>query len=78
MRNDLLQIRRIDGVPRLPKDKNASEGGKTRRHGDAAIALCLAYAKSRDVEVESARWKALSAPMTGPTPREASGMWGTG
>jgi phage FluMu gp28-like protein len=74
VRNDLMQIRRIDGVPRLPKDKNASEGGKTRRHGDAAIALCLAYAASREAEAESARWRALGAPFdVGSGPQDAMG-----
>lgn len=72
VRADLSLIRRIDGVPRLPKDRTDSAHSRTRRHGDAAIALCLAYAASREAEAESARWSALSVPR-GATP--APTLW---
>lgn len=67
VRGDLQLIRRIDGVPRIPKERTdaLSQTSKTKRHGDAAIALCLAYASSRDAEADAARWQALSAPMQG-------------
>lgn len=73
IRGDLQMIRRIDGVPRIPSEKNKSATGRTKRHGDAAIALVLAYAASREAEAEESRWKALSAPFA--TPRESGSMW---
>lgn len=73
VRNDLQMIRRIDGVPRIPKDKIGSQTGRTKRHGDAAIALLLAYTASREAEAEESRWRALSAPFA--TPRESEGLW---
>lgn len=63
VRNDLALIRRIDGVPKLPKVRTESATSSTKRHGDAAIALVMAYAASREAEAESARWEALSAPV---------------
>ena len=47
--DDVLEDHRaitlVNGVPKLPKGKTASQDGQ--RHGDAAMALCLAYAASR-------------------------------
>ena len=43
---DHRAIQLVNGVPKLPKGKTASKDGQ--RHGDAAIALCLAYAASRN------------------------------
>jgi phage FluMu gp28-like protein len=60
VRNDLVLIRRIDGVPRLPHLGNESVVDRKRRHGDAAIALALGYAASRDAASESQRWGALT------------------
>lgn len=61
VRNDVMQIRRIDGVPRLPHEKNASLGPTSvKRHGDAAIALALAYAASCAAQTEDERWHSLS------------------
>lgn len=42
--NDLRALERIDGVVKLGKHRT---GKDKDRHGDAAIALCLAYAASR-------------------------------
>ena len=48
--DDVLEDHRaitlVGGVPKLPKGKTASQDGQ--RHGDAAMALCLAYAASRN------------------------------
>lgn len=74
IRGDLQMIRRIDGVPRIPPEKNKSLIGRTKRHGDAAIALALAYAASREAEAENARWRALSAPMSDNREAERS-LW---
>lgn len=61
VRNDLGLIRRIDGVPKLPKERTESaQRGAKRRHGDAAIALCLGYAAACDADREAERWSALS------------------
>jgi phage FluMu gp28-like protein len=46
----------VDGVPRIPNDRSDSANSGTKRHGDAAIALVLAYAASREVEAIAARW----------------------
>ncbi|MEQ9132663.1 MAG: terminase family protein [Salinisphaeraceae bacterium] len=47
LRDDLMQIRVIRGVPKVPDDT-----GQKSRHGDFAIALCLAYrASKRDPEI---------------------------
>ncbi|RJX32305.1 MAG: hypothetical protein C4516_04185 [Oxalobacter sp.] len=50
-RDDLRAIRRIDGVPKIGKEKTQrAGGGKQQRHGDFAIALFLAHAAMhRDV-----------------------------
>lgn len=48
--DDVLEDHRaitlVGGVPKLPKGKTKSKDGQ--RHGDAAMALCLAYAASRN------------------------------
>lgn len=61
IRNDLVLLRRIDGVPKLPAVGNVGVVDRKRRHGDAAIALALGYAASRDAESEAHRWKFLSS-----------------
>ena len=43
--DDLRLIRLIDGVPKIPSTRNTHAGQS--RHGDAAIAFCMAYAASR-------------------------------
>jgi phage FluMu gp28-like protein len=62
---DVLKIQRIDGVPRLPKEREAAQLSAGKRHGDAAIALCLGYAALAEAEALNARWSALS--VDGPT-----------
>jgi phage FluMu gp28-like protein len=52
IRDDLRALRKIDGVPKLPKAKTqkSDDGKKLQRHGDAAIALFLGhYAMKREV-----------------------------
>jgi phage FluMu gp28-like protein len=61
VRNDVALIRRIDGVPMLPKDRSEATSSKKKRHGDAAIALVLAYAASREAEQMRNRWDGLAA-----------------
>jgi phage FluMu gp28-like protein len=61
VRNDVALIRRIDGVPMLPKDRTEATSNKKKRHGDAAIALVLAYAASREAEQMRTRWDGLAA-----------------
>jgi phage FluMu gp28-like protein len=62
VRQDLSLIRRIDGIPKLPKERTESVGGKGhKRHGDAAIALALGYAAACEADAEAGRWDALSA-----------------
>lgn len=43
---DISALRRVNGIPKLPKIKTGDEKGKTR-HGDAAIALALGHYASR-------------------------------
>jgi phage FluMu gp28-like protein len=62
VRNDLLLIRRIDGVPRIASERALSKATGGKRHGDAAIALCLGYAASSVAMLEHERWDALSSP----------------
>jgi phage FluMu gp28-like protein len=66
VRNDLGLIRRIDGVARLPKERtDALDRTGHKRHGDAAIALCLGYAATTEAQAENDRWNALSGPPEG-------------
>lgn len=61
VRDDLGMIVRIDGIPKLPSDKkNASHTSKTRRHGDAAIALALGHSAACEASAMDAHWRALS------------------
>lgn len=61
VRDDLTKITRIEGVPRLPKDRHQAKLSEGKRHGDAAIALCLGYAALGEAEAVSTRWSLLSA-----------------
>jgi len=63
--NDLRALALIDGVIRLPKQRTTGVAGAATRHGDAAIAVALAYHASlqRAAPIEwtpaaakSARW----------------------
>jgi phage FluMu gp28-like protein len=63
VRNDLQMIRRIDGVPRIPKERqDAVDRKAAKRHADAAIALCLGYAACSEAEADVRRWDMLSNP----------------
>jgi phage FluMu gp28-like protein len=62
IRGDMELIRRIDGVPRLPKERTDAQLGGKKRHGDAAIAIMLGYAAASEADAENQRWSALSNP----------------
>lgn len=47
--NDLRSIQLIKGIPRVPEGQTDTKKG---RHGDAAIAICLAYAASLEDQYE--------------------------
>jgi len=53
IKNDLRSLERIDGIVKLPKLRvEDTKNSDFKRHGDAAIALALAYAASQsDVEI---------------------------
>jgi len=73
---DLAALRVIDGVPKMSKVRNAStkpkQGAKrAMRHGDAAIALVLCHAASRDQRVTEPVIYGL------PTTVENDPTWGT-
>jgi len=44
--SDFSAIQLVDGIPKLPKKRTAGSDG-SKRHGDAAIAVTMAYAASR-------------------------------
>ncbi len=50
--DDLRAVQIVKGIPKVPdSDTNTQQGG-LRRHGDAAVAICMAvYAAQRDVEI---------------------------
>lgn len=60
VRADVSQIRRVNGVPMLSKLKNEGSASKGKRHGDAAIALMMAYSAAMKAEEMQLRWGALS------------------
>jgi phage FluMu gp28-like protein len=43
--DDLRSIKMVNGIPRIPEQKTKT--GKDQRHGDAAVALCIAWYASR-------------------------------
>ena len=49
--SDLRALQVVKGIPRLPEGRTGARGD---RHGDAAIALCMAHAASRCEAVEYA------------------------
>ena len=57
---DYLAIRVIDGVPKIPPVRTGAAGD---RHGDAAVAGCLAYEASR-ADVPEYGWEEV--PRGGP------------
>ncbi|BDG83520.1 hypothetical protein [Citrobacter koseri] len=44
--DDLLQIKVVNGVPQIDKGRTKDTDGKHRRHGDSAVALCMAVRAS--------------------------------
>jgi phage FluMu gp28-like protein len=46
VRSDLQQIQLVNGIPKLPSARSRDDRGKSR-HGDAAIAVALAYYATR-------------------------------
>ncbi|HED4400702.1 TPA: hypothetical protein R4323_002168, partial [Pasteurella multocida] len=46
---DLRSFQVVKGVPRIPDKRTKSTDGKTKRHGDTAIALLLAHYASRQL-----------------------------
>jgi phage FluMu gp28-like protein len=55
IRDDLLAIKKINGIPKVPQaksQKKSADGKKLQRHGDGAIALFLAnYAMAKQPQV---------------------------
>lgn len=47
--NDLRAVQVINGVPRVPEQRSKAKSDGGKRHGDAAIALALAYFASREL-----------------------------
>ncbi len=47
---DLRAVQVVRGVPRIP-DVRSTGGDKGKRHGDAAVALALAYFASREINI---------------------------
>ncbi|MCL1861800.1 MAG: hypothetical protein FWG52_09770 [Proteobacteria bacterium] len=73
---DLRAVQVIRGVPRIPDARNVGED-KGKRHGDAAVAVALAYYASRElnkgsVTVKSRRRRTASAITQG----FAGAVWG--
>ncbi|WP_233581874.1 MULTISPECIES: hypothetical protein [unclassified Asaia] len=58
--DDLRSIQIVRGVPRIPDSRTASKTGN--RHGDAAVAACMAYAASRADIIEYAFERVPSRP----------------
>ncbi|QDH14435.1 hypothetical protein E3E12_06080 [Formicincola oecophyllae] len=64
--DDIRTLRLVNGVARVPQQRSKGEGGQ--RHGDAAVALALAYAASRTEAHEYAYtavpsgWRAMQPP----------------
>lgn len=52
VRDDLLQLTVINGVPKLREGRGVDSKDKKPRHGDSAIALALAYSRHRDAPAD--------------------------
>ena len=70
---DLRAVQMIKGVARVPDTRTTGQD-KGRRHGDAAVALALAYAASR---LDVAPIEAEFLPRSGPPARYADFLGGT-
>ena len=62
VRNDLRELRTIDGVIKLPKEVRTTGTDDGKRHGDAAMAIMYAYAASREEPAEYGYTPAPKAP----------------
>ena len=51
IRNDLRALKVVKGIPCLPDKRETGKGGE-QRHGDSAIAVCLAIFAARSDLVE--------------------------
>ncbi|HXG29258.1 MAG TPA: terminase family protein [Nevskiales bacterium] len=61
--NDLAAFRLVKGVPRIPESRTTGkDGGK--RHGDAGIAVLLAYAASREDPYQQFEYHTVNAERT--------------
>lgn len=47
--DDLRAVQVVNGVPRVPEQRSKAKSDGGKRHGDAAIALALAYYASREI-----------------------------
>ena len=68
--SDLRALQVVKGIPRVPEVRTGAAGD---RHGDAAIALCMAHAASRAEVAEYAYH-----PVPSPRRRPAAGRYGAG
>ena len=58
----------VKGIPRLPEGAPGQTGAGGDRHGDAAIALCMAHAASR-AEVAEYGYRAVPSARRAPAAR---------
>jgi phage FluMu gp28-like protein len=65
--SDLRQFQMLNGVPKLPKVRVASKLDRKPRHGDAGVAIALAYDATR-----------AEVPDIAYHPVRPTGMWGKG
>jgi len=72
IQDDLRVVSLVRGIPRVPDSRTADQTGQ--RHGDAAVALAMAYAASRAAPVEYALLTAPN-PYAIDAPSGASGRW---
>ena len=68
--SDLRALQVVKGIPRLPEGRTGAAGD---RHGDAAIALCMAHAASRCEAVEYA-YRPVPSPRRQPAARRGDFM----
>jgi len=70
--DDLRAIQIVRGVARIPENRTTDKTGK--RHGDAAVAGCMAYAASRSDYVEYA-YESVPLPTASPGAELTSDAW---
>ena len=71
--DDIRALKLVRGVARVPDQR--SEGGSGKRHGDAAVALAMAYAASR-AEPEEYGYRAARSPYATADGTPAVHGWG--